>query len=87
VLELTVSEWSISGHWDHVTDHFAMWSNKMAGKMRASLSVSESSSSDGVPASKRRMLLVKSVDKWIAEYDKELNTSGTPLSIVFMWTL
>ena len=47
--------------------------------------MSETSSSDGVPASKGRMLLVKSVDKWIAEYDKELNTSGTPLSIDFMW--
>ena len=34
--------------------------------------MSESSSSDGSPASKRRMLLA---NKWIAEHDKELNTS------------
>ena len=60
-----------------VTDHFAMWSYKMAGRKRpsSSTSVSESSSSDGSPASKRRMLLANSVNKWIAEHDKELNTS------------
>ena len=80
-------ERSISRHWDHVTNHFAMWSNKMAGREWASLSMSETSSSDGVPASKRKMLLVKNINKWIAEYDKELNTSGTPSSIVFMWML
>ena len=46
----------------------------MAGRKRPSLStsVSESSSSDGSPAPKRRMLLA---NKWIAEHDKELNTS------------
>ena len=62
---------------NHVTDHFAMWSDTMAGRKRpsSSTSVSESSSSDGSPASKRRMLLAKSVNKWIAEHDKELNTS------------
>ena len=62
---------------NHVTDHFAMWSYKMAGRKRpsSSTSVSESSSSDGSPASKRRMLLANSVNKWIAEHDKELNTS------------
>jgi len=41
-----VDQWSISGHWDHVTDYFAMWSDKMASRKRASSSVSESSSSD-----------------------------------------
>ena len=62
---------------NHVTDHFAMWSDKMAGRKRpsSSTSVSESSSSDGSPASKRRMLQAKSVNKWIAENNKELNTS------------
>ena len=62
---------------NHVTDHFAMWLDKMAGRKRPSLSTSvpESSSSDGSPASKRRMLLAKSVNKWIAEHNKELNTS------------
>ena len=74
VLRFTVGQRTISGRFDHVTDHFAPWSDKMAGRKRAS-SLSESTSSDGAPASKRRMLLAKSVDKWIAEYDKELNTS------------
>lgn len=37
--------------------------------------MSESSSSDSVPSTKKTMLLAKSVDKWIVEYDKELNTS------------
>ena len=62
---------------DHVTNHFAMWLDKMAGRKRpsSSTSVSESSSSDGSAASKRRMLLAKSVNKWTAEHDKELNTS------------
>ena len=62
---------------NHVTDHFAMWLDKMASRKRpsSSTSMSESSSSDGSPASKRRMLLAKSVNKWIAEHDKELNTS------------
>ena len=62
---------------NHVTDHFAMCSDKMASRKRpsSSTSVSESSSSDGSPASKGRMLLAKSVNKWIAEHDKELNTS------------
>ena len=60
-----------------MTDHFAMWSDKMAGRKRpsSSTSVSESSSSDGSPASKGRMLLANSVNKRIAEHDKELNTS------------
>ena len=74
VLRFTVGQRTISGRFDHVTDHFAPWSDKMAGRKRAS-SLSESTSSDGAPASKRRMLLTKSVDKWIAEYDKELNTT------------
>lgn len=39
-----------------------MWSDKMAGRKLAR-------------ASKRRMLLAKSVNKWIAEHDKELDTS------------
>jgi len=49
--------------WDHVTNHFAMWSDEMASRKRASLSVSDSSSSDGAPACKRWMLLAKSVAK------------------------
>lgn len=52
-----------SQFWDHVTNHFAMWSDEMASRKRASLSVSDSSSSDGAPACKRRMLLAKSVTK------------------------
>ena len=62
---------------NHVTDHFAMWLDKMAGRKRPSLSTSvpESSSSHGSPASKRRVLMANSVNKWIAEHDKELNTS------------
>ena len=74
VLRFTVGQRTISGRLDHVTDHSAPWSDKMAGRKRGSC-LSESTSSDGAPASKRRMLLAKSVDKWIAEYDKELNTS------------
>ena len=49
----------------------------MAGRKgpSSSTSVSESCSSEGASASKGRMLLAQSVDKWIAEHDKELNTS------------
>ena len=74
MLRFTVGQRTISGRFGHVTDHFAPWSDKMACRKRAS-SITGSTSSDGAPASKRRMLLAKSVDKWIAEYDKELNTS------------
>ena len=47
VFEIMVGQWSISRHWDHVIDHFAMWSDKMTSRKRASWSVSETSSSDG----------------------------------------
>ena len=77
MLETVVGQWSISRYFDHVTDHSAMWSDKMAGRKgpSSSTSVSESCSSEGASASKGRMLLAQSVDKWIAEHDKELNTS------------
>jgi len=47
VFEIMVGQWSISGRWDHVIDHFAMWLDKMTSRKRASWSVSETSSSDG----------------------------------------
>ena len=56
----------------HMTDHFALWSDIMAGRNRVS-SLSESTSSDGTPALKRTMLLARSVDKWVTEHNKQLN--------------
>ena len=45
----------------------------MSGKRNSKRSCdSTSESSEG--SSKQRMLLAKSVDKWIVEYDKEYNT-------------
>ena len=45
VFEITVGQWSISRR-DHVTNHYAMWSDKMANRKWASWSVSKTSSSD-----------------------------------------
>lgn len=71
VLRFTVSQKKISRCFGHVTDHPALSSDKMASRKREY----GSTSSDGAPSSERWMLLAKSVDKWMAEYDKELNTS------------
>jgi len=68
-----VGQRSISGHWDHVTDHFAMWSDKMAGRKRASSSVSEISSSDGAPASKRGCYWPIASTSGSQRYDEELD--------------
>ena len=46
-----------------------------ASRKRPLFSPDSSATVSDEPSKKKRMLLAKSVDKWIAEYDKDLNTT------------
>ena len=53
----------------HVTDHVPVWSEKMSATKRGA-----AASEEGTSTAKRRAVTVRTVEKWKAENDKELNT-------------
>ena len=68
--------WSVVNFWmlGSCSRSFAMWSDKMASRKQASWSVSEASSSDGAGQPLKGGCYWP--NKWITEYDKELNSSA-----------
>ena len=70
VLEIAVGHRTFSDH--YMTDHMFEYPDKMSGQKRPSAVHSKSASKDVTPS--KRALLRTTVDKWITQSDKELNT-------------
>ena len=70
VLPITSGHRTISDQLSHVSEQYRTCAEKMSGRKRAA-----ASSLDDSPPSKKRGVTARTVDKWIAENDRALNTT------------